>query len=328
MRTKKSAIVRRKEEINKQVAELRGRLSSKSRQDFTTDFRYQNWIKESQQLINILLDELSCLEDPGEYDELPAAVVADELGLSLKHVRSLIKLGEIEATGKQAHERIGRRELERLVLLSPTELNRLADTGVDDIFREAVSSLRSGDIVSTERTYRRLKARETCIGERAISVEIALKLARGQFEGAERTIKFVLREKFDARNLIGSYLLEFLRGVYFKSPEARKDILRSIKPLVNETWTNQSDNTDDLQLRAMYITTIINDFIFEQGSTVLVCYKGELHRSLVNGIYTALAAETQAQYSQRSQEFIVASKLKMPLFWEPATLPKELHEQT
>jgi hypothetical protein len=111
---KRSAVELRREQIAAQLEHLRSRLASKTRKDFTTDFRHGAWLKQSHDLIDELSSELSALEEPGEYDELPVAVIADEIGLRLDQVRQLIRLGEVEAAGRRAHERVNRRELERL----------------------------------------------------------------------------------------------------------------------------------------------------------------------------------------------------------------------
>ena len=325
----KSATEQRKEEIQQQVERLRNSLASKSRKDFTSDFRHRSWLENTRRLIDELLDEFSRLEEPGEYEELPTAVVADELGLPLKQIRRLIKLGEIEAAGRPTHERVGRGELERLAALGPEELLKLAGADADEIFAEAISSLRAGDLASTAVAYRRLKARQTCVGTHALAVEITLKLARGKYEEADRVLQFVLREKFEARAEIGGYLAQFIWGVFFVSPEARSVILRLIKPLLPAMRLDVSDEQgpDELQLRAMYITSVLGDLIRGHCIALARCRSRALHQVLMNGIFTALHAEAHAETESHSLSFVICAKQQMPRFWEPATLPENFLEE-
>jgi hypothetical protein len=80
MPKKRSAVEQRREQIVAQVERLRRRLASRTRKDYSTNFHYERWVAQSNALIDELLAELSVLEDPGEYDQLPPAVVAEELG--------------------------------------------------------------------------------------------------------------------------------------------------------------------------------------------------------------------------------------------------------
>jgi len=61
---------------------------------FKTDKGYEQWRKKWPERLAELEDELSILNDPGEYDSLPAAVVAEELGLNIGLVESLIYCGD------------------------------------------------------------------------------------------------------------------------------------------------------------------------------------------------------------------------------------------
>src|SRR5882762_8269856 len=106
MTTIRSQIERRRVQITDPLEHLRRQFSLKTRKNFTTDFRFQNWIERSRDLVALLECELSILEEPSEYNELPMAVIADELGMRLEGVARLIKLSEIEATGASPHYRV------------------------------------------------------------------------------------------------------------------------------------------------------------------------------------------------------------------------------
>lgn len=139
-----SAVDKRKLEITRQLEHLRSQLAKKSPASYANENIYRRQLARSRELISELEGELLILNDPGEYDELPSAVVADELGLNCDQVRGLIKLGEIAATGDPAHERINRGELERIINLGVPELLRLGREESVEIFEQATPHLQSG----------------------------------------------------------------------------------------------------------------------------------------------------------------------------------------
>jgi hypothetical protein len=329
MHEKRSAVEQRRGQITAQVERLRRQLASKTRKDYSTDFRYETWIKQSRALIDELFDELSILDEPGEYDELPFAVVADELGLRLDQIRLLIKFGEVEATGRRAHERVSRRELERLATLEAGELLRLAAQDADAVFHEVVAQLRGGDVTSAERSYQRLKARQTCVGNHALATEVAIKLTKGMYEEADRAIRFILTEKPYDRVPIGECVAEFVRGVCFRDDGVRAIISDVLKPLVAipPKATQAEGTTEDLQAAAMCITAVVVEGLEEslrQSSSALP--RGELRELIRDRIFTALYAEANSPTSTKSRQFILDVRQKLTQFWEPAKLLEQLRE--
>lgn len=166
---KKSAVEDRRQRITRQIDYLRSQLVKRHPSHYANENVYRQQLKRSHGLISDLQAELSTLDCPGEYDELPIAVVADELDITYEQVRSLIQLGEIAATGKTAHERICRGELERIVTVGTPTLLRLGKEEPADIFVQAVPLLQSGDLEAARRAYRRLEARQSCTRRRSSS---------------------------------------------------------------------------------------------------------------------------------------------------------------
>src|SRR5205085_6538842 len=117
-----------------------------------------------------------------------------------------------------------------------------------------------GDLESAGRSYHRLKARQSCVGNHALAVEVSIKLAEGRYEECERLIEFVLSEKLHESVVIGTYIAEIVRGVCFKNQRTREEILRLIVPLLGDEaigTTNAWMAADDLQLTAMYVTASV-----------------------------------------------------------------------
>lgn len=329
MPRKRSAVEQRREQITAQVEHLRRRLASRTRKDYTSDFHYERWIRQSRALIDELLEELSALDEPGEYDELPIAVVADELGLHLDQIKQLIKLGDIEAEGRRAHERVSRRELERLAGLSIDEMLRQSMQSADAVFRESVSQLRCGDIASAERSYRRLKARQSCVGSHALATEVAIKLTKGLYAEAGRAIKFILTEKSNERVVIGTYLAEFVRDAWFRDEDARAVISDLLKPLLEVPSEIASTDrvSEDLQETTLYITSVVVEGLEEfKMQSPPVNQRDEFYRLLRNRIYGVLYARANLSTSMKSRIFILAVKQRLPHYWERAGLPEELWE--
>jgi hypothetical protein len=330
MPLKRSAVAQRRAQISAQVDHLRRQLAVKTRKDYTSDFRYAKWRKQSQDLIDELLAELSALHEPGEYNELPVAVVADELGLGLARVRQMIKQGDIETTGSRGHERMSRRELERLAELGTDEILRRAEQGVEAVFGEAVFQLRMGDLEAGERSYRRLKARQSCIGNHAIAVEVAIKLTKGMYVEVERLISFILSEKLHDSAVIGSYVAEFMRGVCFKSQRTREEVLCVLEPLLDDETkaaTQGRTNADELQLIAMCITTIVLDGVEGLiGHSLFAERRGELYGLVEDRVFSTLYAEANLSASMKNRAFILSLKQRLPGYCQPAELLDELRE--
>lgn len=329
MPKKRLAVEQRREQINAQVESLRRRLTSKTRKEYTSDFHYERWLRQSRALIDELLEELTALDEPGEYDELPIAVIADELGFRLEQIKQLIKLGDVEVVGRRAHERVSRGELERLAVLGIDEMLRQSTQSEDALFVEAVSQLRCGDVVAAERSYRRLKARQSCVGNHALATEVALKLTKGMYAEAGRVIKFILTEKSYERVVIGTYLVEFVRGACFRDEEARaviSDVLRSLLDVPSEIAPTDRAS-DALQATAMHIISVVVEGLEELKMQALpVSQRDEFSRSLRDQIFAILYAQAHSHTSTRCRMFIFAAEQKLPHYWEQAGLPEELRE--
>lgn len=326
---KRSAVERRREQIAAQIEHLRLRLASKTRKNFTTDFRYESWLKQSRSLIDELLGELSALDEPGEYDELPTAVVADELGLSLEKIKLMIKLGEVEAEGRRAHERISRGELEWLAQMGADKILKRAEESADVVFGQAVAHLRSGDVASAERTYRRLRARQTSIGNQALATEVAIKLSKGLYAEAEQAIEFIITEKTYERSIVSTHLNEFARGVCYKDDGAQVIISRLVQPIVrlSSAETPEGRAADDLQVTAMYITTVVRENLEELlTQSPARDQRDELYSQMRDSIFSSLYAEANSGTSVKSRTFVIAAKQKLPHYWEPARLLEGLQD--
>lgn len=186
-----SEVKKRIEQIGRQLDTVRLRLNVKSERHYVNEGTYKYQQSRANQLIVNLEEELSMLSCPGEYAELAVATVADELGLTCKQVRNLIKSGEIEATGTAAHERVSRAEMERIAALGTAELLRRGRQESDAIFEEAVPRLQAGDLEFSEKAYRRLEGRAAWNESYMLAFLLCLEIAKGEFEKAHDTVRLI-----------------------------------------------------------------------------------------------------------------------------------------
>lgn len=329
-RSNRSAVEIRKGQITRQIERLRSRLVTKSPSQYVDEIAYQRHLGRTRALVFELEGEMLMLDCPGEYNELPAAVVADELGLRLDQIRCLIKLGEIEAAGRRAHLRVCRAELERLARLGAKTLLSLSSQGVEHIFTEAIGSLKVGDVLAAQKAYNRIKVRETCIGDYALALEIALGLAEGRYKDAGRTANFVLGESLRQRDAICSHLARILRGVRFKSDEAKGEALKLLKLLGARQCgaTEQNVAEGSTELTALYVAAAAQEAVRELVTAYLPPLRcDEFNRRLRNEIFTALYAQAKARTSVRSMSYLVEMERRVPHFWEPLQLSEDLCEE-
>lgn len=220
----KSEVEKRSEQISLQLDRVRPRLAQKADGRYANEGTYKYQRRRAAQLIAELEEELSMLSCPGEYAELAVATVADELGLTCKQVRSLIRLGEIEATGRVAHERVSRVEMERIVALGAAELLRLGRQESAAIFKEAMPRLQAGDLEFSERAYRRLTGRGAWSEAYGPAFLLCLEVAKGEIESARDTIRLIqeCEDPFERRTTIACVRRLLTGGMPLKSEIARE----------------------------------------------------------------------------------------------------------
>lgn len=340
-----SAIEQRKQQLLRQLEHLRHQLVTKRRAHYKTQQSYEQQQRRTRTLVSELEAELSMLESPGEYEELPVAVVADELGLTLQQVRHLIRLGEIEAGGQAAHARIPRQELERLCALGVPELLRLSRQVVSEIFEEAIPALRRGDVVSVERAYLRLDKREGWRGSHAPALLVALELARGDLQNAFSTIRFInqcedLLQRTAMVGLIGRLLREMnleSHGTQMFGEQLLKVV--GVKSARGIEHSNSSSNQHDrgeeqLQQIATYLATAAQHGLlqsrfsrkYEWIRTGSGTGEQELFAFIRDAIYTALHAEVHGDKSAICRIYVEAVKSVVRRWSRPPRLLEDFSD--
>jgi hypothetical protein len=328
MSPRSQPIAQRVRAITLQISRLREQLSNKTRKNFTSDFHYRSWLEKTNELLAELENELSVLTDPGEYKQLPPAVVAEELGTTTSKVRLLIKGGEILASGKAAHEYVSRDELAAACEVGVKELLRRLGQEAAEVFEESVPYLHQGQLRLADRACRRLIARESIVGAFALPYETALLLARAELDEVDARLRFIRRAEGAERARFIRNLRRILRGISFRD-EAAKAIAER---LLNEDDAHDVDGTkvagsklDELQQTAMFITTVVLEEIdrwWKRPSRAV--HQEELRGIIQSAVYSSLHAQESYERLASSREFVDAIRILMPRYYKPARLIGDL----
>ena len=332
MRIRRPAVEIRREQIHKQLAKLREAQAVKTRKHYKSDHAYVQSHNRRADTIDRLEQELSMLDDPGEYNELPIAVVADELGLTMNEVSGMIGGGDILTPDEDEHERITRDELARLAEIGTEELKRLSDQEAAEVFEQAVPLLQRGELELAEREYKRLEARDTCIGPYAHAYQMALDLAKGDYD-FDWALKFISRRDSTERAATLAYLGRILRGMEFKEHGA-KVIAEHLLAIADGSDPDDDPESpsyerkeyfkklNEEQQRAMYIASVVmNEIERAHIKNIFRSYHTPRVETVVrNAVYTALHAEAAYWESAASRMFVDTVKAQIPKWYEPAKL--------
>lgn len=310
-----TAVERRRKEIVNQLDHLRSRLSTKTRKDYRSEYRYLYWRKQYQELIDKLEDELSVLEDPGSYAELPIAVVADELGLDINKVKLLVRRAEILASGNSPHQRISREELERASEMGPAELLSRSSEDCPTIFDVAISQLQAGDIELADRSYRRIAAREAYPRTFEPTLRIAVELTKGASATVHRLLGMALKKEPVQKAVILTLLERCLNKLKLQD-QSVQILVERIRLITRakdseETRINISKKApDELEESAIYLATAVLHSLSNLLKKPLpASYYKEIEPIVHDTIYTALYAREHYNESLTCKSFVDALKL-------------------
>lgn len=342
VRAVRSAVEERKQQVVRRLDHLRLSLAAKSPGHYPKEYMYKAQQRRVRELISELEAELSILNCPGEYNELPVAVVADELGLAYDQVRRLIKSGEIEARGKTAHELISRAELERIVALGVPALLRCSQQESAEIFEQAIIHLHNGDIELSERTYRRLLARESWRGPYAPAFHIGLELIKGELDKVPSTLKLIY-ERGDAFQIttVITYMGRLLCGMKLKETGAQA-LCDQLLEMADASSTNQKlievskqpnrkRMEEELKQYAVYLATAIQNELrknkfrhkYLRHERHSDDREQEFNALIQNAIYTALYAEATYDDFAESKMYVDMIKIMLPKSYRVSSLERE-----
>ena len=183
--SKQTPIEQRRGQIEKELEKLRLPKNQKTRRDFKSDENFENW-KERQGIKFLQLnEELIIFDNPTEYNEIPLAIAATELGVTLNEISEIVREELIETSfdGEyRAGARITREELARAIEIGASELVRIAQQSAEEIFEEAVQFLHDGNLEAAEKSFERIESFDYRSSSKYyIACEIGIILLRGDY---------------------------------------------------------------------------------------------------------------------------------------------------
>lgn len=353
-RPRGSPIELRRQQIYKELGKLRDEELAKTRRHFKSDEGFEESKRRRAEKIAELDAELSILNDPGEYEELPFAVVAEELGVSVSAVGLIVgSLRELEPIDEDArHDRVTRSELDRIFEIGTEELLRLADQESPEIFEEALPYFHAGDVEMAEKAYRRIKVRDSWHGSHAPACELALDLLKGDLHGAMDRVRHMCEMDANYNTTMLPYTGRLLRGMRLQ--EHMAEALREQMLLITEGarqnpfeyydwWRSKQigKRQEETQQRAMFIAAAVQNALkryrwvqqfksYRDRSSRM--REEEFEGIIRDAIYTALHAEATYNEAAASKKFVDTTLGMIPRWWAPAELlallpPKRTREE-
>jgi hypothetical protein len=330
----------RKEQIAREIEKLEAEFEKKTRRQFKTDEGFENWRVRNREKLAELKEELSVLEDPGPYNEIPLAIVAEELGLTLDEINSIAGDGLLEVS-TQAHSYSGscitRSELARLHEIGADELLRLANQELGEIFEDAIKYFHAGDLERAEKASKRMESRVSYSSYMLIC-ELALELLKGEYENAISSIRYICRMDDMEGAAALADLGRVLRGM--KLREHGAEVLREqmlaitegakFNPFDKGYWGGGKQvgmNLAENQKHAMFLATAVkrslDRYKFTRQFKLYNSRTSEMRDEEFEGIikdalYTALQAESNYHESAGSKMYVDKLVASLPKWWVPA----------
>lgn len=352
-RNKQSPIEQRRTQIEKELEKLRLPKNQKIRKDFASDENFENWKKKQGEKFFELNEELIILNNPAEYNEIPLAVAAEELEVTLNEMLSIVHEELIETSFDgfyKAGDRITREELARAIEIGAGELVRISEQTIEEIFDEIVKATQNRNIDAVEKAYERIHKFDYRVSlHYSIVCGIALHILKREFDSLQRSFWFI--DSFEPLELAA--ILDKLRKVIeVVNPTDHLEavVCEQILAVVNGSKNSPFDfsyfsyrsseyfsQMDENQRHAMLLTSVVlyavNKYNFSKRLGKWNGYSSnpkdeEIEQLIRNAIYTALEAENTYYDSPSSKLFVDKYVELFPKRWVPAEpislLPKKM----
>lgn len=182
---KQTPIEQRRSQIEKELEKLRLPKNQKTRRDFKSDENFENWKERQGVKFFELNEELIILSSPTEYNEIPLAIAAAELGVTLNEMLRIVneQLVETSFDGEyRAGARITREELARAIEIGADELVRIAEQSAEEIFEDGLQFLCDGNVEEAEKVLERIYKFDYSVRyQYSIAYSTALELVQGDY---------------------------------------------------------------------------------------------------------------------------------------------------
>lgn len=338
---KQTPIEQRRHQIEKELEKLRLPKNQKTRRDFKSDENFEIWKERQEAKVFQLNEETTILNNPTEYDELPLAIAATELGVTLDEMLSMVR-EELVVTGfsgeYRAGARISREELARAIEIGAGELVRIAEQSVEEVFEDGLQYLRDGNIEAAEKSLERIYSFDYRTSlQYWIAYNTALELVKGEYT----SISFQFITSYKDTEL-AAILAELRRAVEIIAPKdhlaavVREQILavadgKKATPFedtyrsyaTTEYFSQMDENQRHAMMLASVVLAAIEKYNFKKSMSKWDGWASskkdeEFERVIRNAIYTALEAESTYYDSPTSKLFVDKFVELFPKRWTPA----------
>ena len=352
-RTKQNPIEQRRVQIEKELEKLDLPKNIKTRRDFKSEEAHKAWKDRSDQKRLELNEEVRILGNPFEYNEIPLAAAAAELGVTLNEMLEIVSedLVEITFCGEyKAGMRITRDEMGRAIEVGSAELLRIANQSVEEIFEEAIEFFRTQDVEAAEQACERIERSDyKTYHQYRLASDIGLHLLKGEFDDLQNCFYFT---KYYHGAELAAILKEIRRAVEVIQPtnHLATMVQENILAVVSGAKDNPFDDTysrykssdyfskmTENQRHAMFLGTIVMESIKRYKFIKSIESKRhyfappneeEIERVVRNAIFTALEAESTYHDSPSSKLFVDKFVDLFPKRWIPAELISFLPESS
>lgn len=306
MRVNHRPVERRIKQINREIERLQLELATKTIKNFKREARYEQWKREAHDLLERLRDELSALQCPGEYEALPPAIVAAELGLLLSQVKRLIRLGEIEAESPPFNGWIGRDEITRLAEIGRYELLKLSFQGKAEVYKLSSDYLRQGNLMMARKGLRRLERRDGEEGLYSLALKIALLLAEGECVEAKNELADLHELDALERTIFVTLLAKLLKSLRYENAGSQA-VAEQILSVAEDGIPNELGSDiplDELQQHASSIVAVIKSVTGGAIKGLSHAKREKLFGLIKDAVFSATYARATYDRSASSRLFV------------------------
>ncbi|MBL8182692.1 MAG: hypothetical protein JNL64_13895 [Blastocatellia bacterium] len=324
----KNPVTVRRRQIEREISKIHEESRKKSRRNYKTDEAFLTWQQRQARKLSELSSELAILDYPEEYYEVPLAIAATEIGLTLNEIVETVREGLIELAFEGeyiAGSRITRDELARAIEVGASSLLEVARQIPSEIFNAVCPQVERGDVELLQKAYDRIDRNDSCLNPFALALEIGIQFLSGDLHALKQSIDFLSRWSSDdlAATLIAlkavaerlprkSHPMEVIRERILATANGKKEI-----PF-RDTFARyggamRRSQMRENQRRALYMANVIVQAIgrykfiksLESPRSYMTDRRQkEMERVISNAVYTALEAESSYNESAASKLFV------------------------
>lgn len=337
-KTKIDPIEQRRERISKTIAKLEAPENQKWPKSFKTPLKYDNWVETKEIKLRELREEYIMLDAADQYNEIPLAILASELGIRLDDAVMIVREHLLTPSfqGKYIEGwRVTRDELARLIAIGGDELVRLTNQSEEEMFEDGLTAIVEEDTGQLQCVLDRLDRHYESyplwcalniglefLEDRVHDLLSSLTVAGGGREEtlmtllpALRRVASVVQPKSHMAGVMRERVIALVDG---SKPKRFYDTYP--RHGTSEFFSAMDENQRHAMLLSNVVLESIKKYKFNKWLRDRREWKDEeqVERVIRNAIYTALEAEDSYYDSDSSRLFVDKFVEMFPKRWIPA----------